>query len=144
MEVLGMKKISREDYDEVRRNFNNHVNTGYPPSLKAQTRSKKRRIFYKNWGRQFGVYEGTIRRIVKSKNYAEYLRLGRENRGNSTKRKTTLSDVYKTFDEITEKVAKPKKYKTTIIATEAVIPDDWIIKDTIKAGHLISYTVEVL
>lgn len=133
-----MKKISREDYDEVKRNFNNHVNTGYLPNLKAQTRSKKRRIFYKNWGRQFGVYEGTIRRVVKSKNYAEYLRLGRENRGTSTKRKTTLPDVYKTFDEIIEKVEpKPKKYKTTIISSKYIppfLPDEGIE----------SYTVEVL
>lgn len=140
-----MKKISREDYDEVKRNFNNHVNTGYLPNLKAQTRSKKRRIFYKNWGRQFGVYEGTIRRIVKSKNYAEYLRLGRENRGNSTKRNepkyTYASTGTQQYVYVPPVATKPKKYKTTIISTD--LPD-LKLKSIEDDPGIISYTVEVL
>lgn len=138
-----MKKITKNDYWKFKKDFETAVANGALPGRKDQKQSKKRAVYYAKWAKKMNLHIETVRRAARSKNYQEYLRLGRENRGTSTKRKTTyIGSVPSVFTYQPE--PKPKKYKTTIIATEAVIPDDWIIKDTIKAGHLISYTVEVL
>lgn len=147
-----MKKIDKYSYIRVRKSFNAQVALELLPSLKKQGRSKARRKFYQNWAKELGCYEGTIRRVVKSKNYAEYLRLGRENRGTSTKRKPNknVENVFnEAYENLTKEVvkswypeptptkSKPKKYKTTIISTEYIppfLPDEGIE----------SYTVEVL
>ncbi len=140
-----MKKIDKYSYIRVRKSFNAQVALELLPSLKKQGRSKARRKFYQNWAKELGCYEGTIRRVVKSKNYAEYLRLGRENRGTSTKRKIVINSSTspaklrgKYFDSVEfNEYVKPKKYKTTIISTKYIppfLPDEGIE----------SYTVEVL
>ncbi len=131
-----MKKIDKYSYIRVRKSFNAQVALELLPSLKKQGRSKARRKFYQNWAKELGCYEGTIRRVVKSKNYAEYLRLGRENRGNSTKRRPPELPKYD-YSFLKKLEPTPKKYKTTIISTKYIppfLPDEGII----------SYTVEVL
>jgi hypothetical protein len=151
-----MKKISKEDYNEIRADFNYGVSKGLLPSFKQQVRSKKRREFYQDKAFFLNCYEGTIRRVVKSKNYAEYLRLGRENRGNSTKRKeptysattnwspTNSSDYVYVDTNSYKSKPKPKKYKTTIVSTKPFIIGQQRFDLANENGELLSYTVEVI
>lgn len=151
-----MKKITKEDYNEIRFQFSLRVVERRLPSLKQQTRSKKRRQFYKKFGKIYGVYEGTIRRVVKSKNYADYLQKGRDNRGNSTKRKKLVKKIVggDGMGNYTEwnlndnneyiEVAKPKRYKTTIISTKPFLVGQQRFDQANESGEIESYTVEVL
>lgn len=157
-----MKKIAKEDYNSVRYSFRIRVNAGLIPGLKQQGRSKQRRIFYREWARDLNCYEGTIRRIVKSKNYADYLRLGNENSGNSKNRSVTnkwlqrygasmdlieakelkrlediLPEELKKANQVQAETVRPKRYKTTIISIEEP-------SNISAALEFESYTVEVL